>query len=90
MLKNTFLAAALASALVVGGCSIGNAPEPMSEGDVKAALDKATPEQQIDWVNRSPMPPAEKQRRIAEIKAKAGMATDSPGAASPHGAPTGG
>ena len=65
------LAIAAVSVFAVGCGSSG--PDPMSETDVKAALDKATPEQQIDWINRSPMPPAEKKQKIEEIEKKYGI-----------------
>lgn len=54
----------------------------MSENQVKDEVAKLSPEQQIDWINRSPMPPEEKQKKIDEIKAKYGL-TD--GAASGAG-----
>lgn len=73
-------------ALFASGCGIGNAPEPMAAEDVKSELEKLTPEQQIDWVNRSPMSPADKQKRIDEIKAKTGYSGGGNAASAP-GAP---
>jgi hypothetical protein len=75
----------LAAGFAATGCNIGNAPEPMSGDEARAAVEKLSPEQQIEWINRSPMPPAEKQKKIDEIKAKHGLqgganATSAPGA----------
>ena len=62
-----------ATSIVLAGCNAGAAPETMKPEDVKSAVDKATPEQQIDWYKRSPLPEAEKNKKIAEIKEKAGI-----------------
>ncbi len=48
-------------------------PQPMSGKETEDALSKATPEQQIEWYQRSPMPPAEKAKKIAEIEEKYGI-----------------
>lgn len=74
-------------ALFAVGCGIGNAPEPMAAEDVKGELEKLSPEQQIEWVNRSPMSAADKQKRIDEIKAKTGYQGDA-GASGSSGAPS--
>lgn len=71
MIKNSFALLFLAVAVV--GCNMGNAPEPMSESELKQAVDNAKPEDQIAWIERSPMPPDEKKAKIAEIKAKHGL-----------------
>lgn len=82
--------------IMATGCNVGNAPEPMSENKVKEEVAKLTPQQQIDWINRSPMPPEEKQKEIDKIKAKYGIsgeatgASGAPGAAGGGAAPTGG
>ena len=73
--------------MAAAGCNIGNAPEPMSGTDVKSAVEQLPPEKQIEWYQRSPMPPAEKQAKINEIKKKAGMPVDE-GPAAPQGAPS--
>lgn len=78
------------SAIFLSGCNnIGNAPTPMSPEQTRAALDQATPQQQIDWINRSPMPPDEKARRIKEIEdkhgVKAGGVSGAAGAPVPQG-----
>jgi hypothetical protein len=78
-------------AIVLTGCNnIGNAPTPMSPEQTRAALDQATPEQQIDWINRSPMPPEEKARRIKEIEEKYGVKASAVSGASGAPVPQGG
>ncbi|RYG48348.1 hypothetical protein EON79_04710 [bacterium] len=54
------------------GCSVGNAPEPMGESDLKSAVEKLPPQDQINYINSSPMPKAEKEKRIKEIEEKTG------------------
>ncbi|MBS1726384.1 MAG: hypothetical protein JST51_06650 [Armatimonadetes bacterium] len=67
----------LPAVLLVGaatiGCSMGNAPQALSPQETRDAVAKLPPQQQIDYINRSPMSAAEKEKRIAEIKAKAGI-----------------
>jgi hypothetical protein len=63
---------AFSAVVAAAGCGIGNAPEPMSASDVKDQVDQLPVEQQIEWIQRSPLPPEEKQKRIDEIRAKAG------------------
>lgn len=60
------------SGLLVG-CSVGDAPAAMTPEETKEAVAKLPPKEQIDYINRSPLPAAEKEKRIADIKAKAGM-----------------
>lgn len=59
--------------LLCVGCNVGNAPAPMDEDQLKAAVEKLSPQDQINYINSSPMPKELKEKRIAEIKAKAGM-----------------
>ena len=59
--------------LLCAGCGVGNAPAPMDENQLKAAVEKMPPQDQINYINSSPMPKEMKEQRIAEIKAKAGM-----------------
>lgn len=54
------------------GCNVGNAPEPMSEDQLKAALEKLPAKDQIDYINSSPLQPAMKAQRIKEIEEKTG------------------
>ncbi|RYG26827.1 hypothetical protein EON82_01690 [bacterium] len=66
-------------AVLLVGCNVGNAPETMSEADVKAAIDKMSPQEQIDYINRSPLTPDEKKKRIADLEAKSGAKAESSG-----------
>ena len=70
MKKRGFIVGLLAVALA--GCNVGNAPEPMSESDLKSAVEKLPPQDQINYINASPMPPAMKAQRIKEIEDKTG------------------
>lgn len=76
------LIAAMSFPLV--GCQTDSTPpEVVSEADVNKQVESLSPQAQIDYLNRSPMPPAEKQKKIEEIKKKAGLS----GASAPTGAP---
>jgi len=55
------------------GCGIGDAPQGLSATETQAAVKALPPQQQIDYINRSPMPTAMKAQRIAEIKASSGL-----------------
>ncbi len=59
-------------AMMLVGCGIGDAPAPMEPNEVQSAVSKLPDDQQIAYIKNSPMPQAEKDRRIAEIKAKSG------------------
>ncbi|MGV3616024.1 MAG: hypothetical protein ACO1SV_11880 [Fimbriimonas sp.] len=63
----------LVAAAMLSGCSMGDAPAGMTEADAKAAVDALPPDQKIKAIESSPMPEADKRKRIAEIKAAAGM-----------------
>ncbi|AIE85614.1 hypothetical protein [Fimbriimonas ginsengisoli] len=72
-------------ALTCFGCNIGNAPEPMSETDLKSALEKLPAKEQIDYINASPMPAKMKAQRIKEIEDKTGYKAPKTGAPqTPH------
>lgn len=86
-MKRIYFASLGLLAILSAGCSLGNAPEPMSADQVKGEVEKLKPEQQIDWINRSPMPPSEKQAKIAEIRKKYGLPEQAAGPAAP-GAPS--
>ena len=85
--SNVALSAILAATVSLIGCGIGDAPKTMDQNELKDALSKATPQQQIDWYNRSPMPAAEKKKKIEEIEQKYGLKPG--GAVGPSGAPGG-
>jgi hypothetical protein len=78
MKKNVLIAAF--AALAVAGCNVGNAPEPMSESDLKSAVDKLPPKDQISYINSSPMPAEMKAQRIKEIEEKTGYKAPETGA----------
>lgn len=70
MKRNLLIGGVLALACV--GCNVGNAPEPMSESDLKDAVSKLPPKDQIAYINSSPMPAEMKKQRIKEIEEKTG------------------
>jgi len=77
--KNLVLSAFLAGSFVLGGCSnVGNAPEGPTAGQVQADFAKQDPQQQIKGIQFSPLPPAEKERRIQEVEAKYGVKRGDP------------
>lgn len=71
MIKNTYILAMVGA--LIGGCSVGNMPEGMSNKDIKQTMDKMTPQQRIEFVQNSPASSEEKAKQIAEIKAKYGL-----------------
>jgi len=68
-----FLILFVVIAACLSGCNVGNAPAPMSDNEVKNAIDNMSPEQHIHFIEGSPLPKEEKEKQIAEIKAKAGI-----------------
>jgi hypothetical protein len=62
----------LIAAFACIGCNVGNAPEPMNEAELKSAVEKMPPQDQINYINASPMPQAQKDKRIKEIMDKTG------------------
>jgi hypothetical protein len=70
MKRNVWIVGVLA--LACAGCNVGNAPEPMSETDLKTTVEKLPAKEQIAYINSSPMPPAMKAQRIKEIEEKTG------------------
>lgn len=70
MKNKAWIVCLLSVALV--GCNVGNAPAPMSESDLKGAVDKLPPKDAIAYINSSPMPAAMKAQRIKEIEDKTG------------------
>jgi len=63
----------VAVAVGLSGCNVGSAPAPMGDDEVKDAINKMSPEQHIHFIEGSPLPKEEKDKQIAEIKAKAGI-----------------
>lgn len=72
--KNLFLGVCLAAASLLAGCSnVGNAPEGPTADQVQAELAKQDPQQQIVAIQHSPIPFAEKEKKIQEIEKKYGI-----------------
>lgn len=70
------------------GCSsIGNAPSGMSEDEAKDWINSQPPEEQIKLINSSPMSPADKEKRINEIRQKHGLSQTEPTTQDNGGAP---
>lgn len=78
-MKNSLLILGLA-AISCAGCNAGNAPEPMNEQQLKGAVEKLSPKDQIAYIKSSPMPPAMKAQRIKEIEDKTGYKDTDSGA----------
>jgi hypothetical protein len=69
-IKLTF---ALVGMLAIGfltGCNMGMQPTGSTVEEINAIRAKWPPEKQIEGIQQSPMPAAEKVRRIAEIRQK--------------------
>lgn len=73
----------LLSALILGiamfsivGCDAGNAPAAMSPDEVKNTVNKKSKEEQIAFIQNSPMPQKLKDEQIANIKAGKGITTN--------------
>jgi hypothetical protein len=82
MNKNAWMAGLLVVAC--SGCSsIGNAPAPMDENQLKSAVEKLSPKDQIAYINSTPMPPDKKAARIKEIEEKTGYHPDAAGKPGP-------
>lgn len=58
--------------VTVVGCSVGSAPETLTPEQTREAVKKLPIDQQIDYINRSPLSQAEKEQKIAALKAGAG------------------
>lgn len=79
-MKIQALTVAAFAALFLAGCNVGNAPTPMSENDLKGAVDKLPPKDAIAYINASPMPAAMKAQRIKEIEERTGYRAPETGA----------
>ena len=65
--------------IFLAGCNAGMAPAGSDDGR-KAEVQKMSLQDKIDDINRSPLPPQEKQKKIDEAKKAAGQ-PDAPGTA---------
>jgi len=69
----TLAAALAATAGILAGCNSGMGPQGLSEAEAKKAIEDLPPADRIKFIESSPMPDAEKKKKIAEIKAQAGI-----------------
>ena len=76
----TLLGFAVACALA--GCNVGEAPSG-SEQAVRDQLAAKSPQDQIKFIQDSPLSPAQKQQKIEEIKKKTGYTGDASSSATP-------
>jgi hypothetical protein len=81
-IHSRIIAGTILGALLVG-CNVGEAPSG-SEQAVKDQFNSMKPEEKIRFIQSSPMPAAEKQAKIDEIKKQAGITGD---VAAPAGPP---
>jgi hypothetical protein len=72
-LNSKFVVAGILAAGILAGCSMGMQPTGSTVDQIKAKEAAMPPDQQISMIEHSPIPPAEKAKKIAEIKAKAGL-----------------
>ena len=81
-MKIQIFAAIILGAVSFGlvGCDAGNAPAAMSPDEVRTTVNKKSQEDQIAFIEHSPMPRQEKDRQIANIKAGKGAAGKAPAA----------
>lgn len=83
-MKKSIIVASLGLAFGLQGCSnIGNAPEPMTADQVNKQVGEAKPEDQIAYWQSSPLPAAEKQKKIDEIRQKYNLPADAGAASGP-------
>ena len=77
-MKIQIFAAIILGAVSFGlvGCDAGNAPAAMSPDEVRTTVNKKSQEDQIAFIEHSPMPRQEKDRQIANIKAGKGITTN--------------
>ncbi len=70
--------------IMCSGCdNVGNAPQGSTE-QVKKDIDALSPQKQIAQWQYSPLPAAEKEKKIQEIEKKYGITRDAPaGTATP-------
>lgn len=68
----------LMGAGVLSGCNSGMMAEGPNPTEVKAKIAAMSPEKQIAFYQGSPMPPAQKAAKIAEIEKKYGIKAGEP------------
>ncbi len=80
---NVLAAIAVIGFALTGCATISTPPQPMSHDELMQAVNKATPEQQIDWYRRSPFPADVKAAKIKEIQDKYHLSPDAAGGNTP-------
>jgi hypothetical protein len=68
----------VAATLCIAGCNVGMQPSGPSPDEVRAKIATMPPEKQIEMVQNSPMPPAAKAAKIAELESKYGIKASAP------------
>ena len=58
---------------MLAGCNVGMEAQGPSAKEAQEQISKLPPEQQIDLLRHSPLPRAEQDRRVADIRAKYGL-----------------
>jgi hypothetical protein len=69
-LKLAFAIVAVATVGALYGCNSGMQPEGPSVAEIKNKEAALPPDQQITMIQNSPMPKAQKDQKIAELKKK--------------------
>lgn len=84
--KNTLVTVGLLAVLSLVGCNVGEAPSGSPQA-VQDQFKSMKPEDQIKFIQDSPMPPADKAAKIEEIKKQAGITGETPAPTGPpqHG-----
>ena len=62
----------MVAAIVIPGCSAGMAPQGPSREEAQKNFESMDPQHQIAVIQHSPLPDAEKQKRIAALQQKMG------------------
>lgn len=74
---------AVAAALALGGCNAGMEPAGPTPEEIQAKIATLPPDQQISMIQHSPMPKADQEKRIQEIRDKYNL--PAPAGAAPAG-----
>lgn len=82
-MKRILVLALGAGALALGGCSVGDAPKGLDAAQVQTEFSKQDPQKQIQGLMASPLPAAEKEKRIKAIEDQYGIKRGAPPTSSP-------
>jgi hypothetical protein len=83
MSKTHYFAIAVAAGLTLAGCNAGMEPEGPTPDQIRAKLATLPPNEQIAMLQHSPMPKAEQEQKIEEIRTKYGLPAPASSTASP-------